>query len=432
MHANSGDFSMRIAALVSLLLVLPAAALAQPLPPAAPGTSGFSAEGLARIDSFWQREIAARRIPGAVVAIARDGKLVHYKAYGVQDPATNQPMPLDAIFQLASMTKVMAGVAALTLTEDGRLPLKSRLDEYFPQFANAKVGVLGAGGELTTVPAKDPISIQDLMRHTSGITYGGRGSTAVHKLWPASSSGASVQYTGAEFIDKIGPLPLLYHPGTTWDYGLSTDVLGLVVEKVSGQRLGEYMKAAIWDKLKMADTTFWPNAAQRQRLARPLPKDPLTGRDQAIASLDRAPKFDCGGGCAFATVGDYLRFAQMLVNGGVLDGQRVLSPKTVAHMTSDHLGANIKNNVGGIEGHRDGYGFGLTVAVRLVDGVATTTGTPGDYTWNGANGTLFWNDPQERLTVVAGTAGPGEIRKYYREQMGVLVYGAMVESRRGR
>ncbi|MFO1329453.1 MAG: serine hydrolase domain-containing protein [Rubrivivax sp.] len=420
------------ALLVSLALALPAAALAQPLPPAAPGSSGLSAEGLARIDAFWQREIAARRIPGAVVAIARDGKLVHHKAYGVLDPATNQPMPLDAIFQLASMTKVMTGVAALTLTEEGRLPLKSRLDGYFPQFANAKVGVVGPGGELTTVPAKEPISIQDLMRHTSGITYGGRGSTAVHKLWPASSSATSVQYTGAEFIDKIGPLPLLYQPGTTWDYGLSIDVLGLVVEKVSGQRLGDYMKAAFWDKLKMTDATFWPSAAQRQRVARPLPQDPLTGRDQAIASLDRSPKFDCGGGCAFATVGDYLRFAQMLNNGGVLDGQRILSPKTVQHMTSDHLGATIKNNVAALEGHREGYGFGLTVAVRLVDGLAATPGTPGDYTWNGANGTLFWNDPQEKLTVVVGTAGPGEIRKVYREQMGVLVYGAMVESRRGR
>ena len=131
-------------------------------------------------------------------------------------------------------------------------------------------------------------------------------------------------------------------------------------------------------------------------------------------------------------MGDYLRFAQMLNNGGVLDGQRILSPKTVQHMTSDHLGATIKNNVAALEGHREGYGFGLTVAVRLVDGLAATPGTPGDYTWNGANGTLFWNDPQEKLTVVVGTAGPGEIRKVYREQMGVLVYGAMVESRRGR
>lgn len=422
---------MRIAAFVSVLAISVASAFAQqPLPAAAPGKSGFSQEGIARIDKFWEREIAAKRIPGAVVAIARDGKLVHYKAYGVQDPATGKPMPIDAVFQLASMTKVMAGVAALTLTEEGLLPLKSRLDQYYPQFANAKVGVVGAGGEVATEPAKNPIYIQDLMRHTSGITYGARGNTAVHKLWPPSSSGASATYTGQELIDKIAPLPLLYQPGTTWDYGLSIDVLGLVVEKVSGKRLGEFMKAAIWDKLKMTDTTFEPTPAQRERLARPFPKDPLTGRDQAIASLDRAIKFDCGGGCAFGTVRDYVRFAQMLNNGGTLDGQRILAPKTVALMTSDHLGHAIKNNVAGIEGHRDGYGFGLTVAVRMVDGVAATPGTPGDYTWNGANGTLFWNDPAEKLTVVVGTAGPGDIRKYYREQMGDLVYGALSESRR--
>jgi CubicO group peptidase (beta-lactamase class C family) len=422
---------MRIAFITAVLTVA-FTAVAQPLPPAAPGKSGISAEGLTRIDRFWEREIAAKRIPGAVVAIARDGKLVYYKAYGVQDPATSQPMPLDAMFQLASMTKVMAGVAALTLNEEGRLPLKSKLEEYYPQFANTKVGVVGANGEVTTEPAKNPIYIQDLMRHTSGITYGARGNTPVHKLWPPSSSGASAQYTGPELIDKIGPLPLLYQPGTTWDYGLSIDVLGLVVEKVSGKRLGEYMKGAIWDKVKMPNTTFEPTPEQRKRLARPFPKDPLTGKDQAIASLDRANKFDCGGGCAFGTVGDYLRFAQMLNNGGTIDGQRVLGPKTVALMTSDHLGATIKNNVGGIEGHRDGYGFGLTVAVRMVDGVAATPGTPGDYTWNGANGTLFWNDPAEKLTVVVGTAGPGDIRKYYREQMGALVYGAMTESRRSR
>jgi len=419
-------------AVIAAALVVSFNALAQPLPAAAPGKSGFSKEGLERIDRFWEREIAAKRIPGAVVAIARDGKLVHYKTYGVQDPATNAPMAFDTMFQLASMTKVMAGVAALTLTEEGRLPLKSKLEEYYPQFANAKVGVVGAGGEVTTEPAKNPIYIQDLMRHTSGITYGARGSTAVHKLWPPSSSGASAQYTGAELIDKIGPLPLLYQPGTTWDYGLSIDVLGLVVEKVSGKRLGEYMKSAIWDKVKMPNTTFEPTAEQRKKLARPFPKDPLTGKDQQIASLDRPSKFDCGGGCAFGTVSDYVRFAQMLNNGGVLDCQRVLGPRTVALMSSDHMGTAIKNQVAGIEQHRAGYGFGLTVAVRTDDGVAAVPGTPGDYTWNGANGTLFWNDPAERLTVVVGTAGPGDIRKYYREQMAVLVYGAMTESRRTR
>ena len=402
---------------------------AAPLPEAAPESVGITREGLARIDAFFAREIAANRVPGAVIAIARDGKLVHFKSYGVQDPATKAPMPLDAIFQLASMTKVLTAVGGLTLNEDGRLPLKSPLGQYLPAFAKMNVGNVGAGvpsGEIKLEPAR-PIYIHDLYRHTSGLTYGGRGNTAVHKLYPAGSSGAALQYTGAEFIAKLGSNPLLYQPGTVWDYGFSTDVLGLVIEKVSGKPLGEFLQGAVWDKVAMPDTHFNVPAAKRGRLARPFAIDPISGRPQNIAGLDRTMKFDCAGGCAFATVPDYLRFAQMLADGGIIDGKRVLSPKTVRQMTSDHLGKDIKNNVAETEQHRDGYGFGLAVAVRLVDGVAATPGTAGDYTWNGANGTAFWVDPKERLVVVYGTAAPGEIRKYYREQVGALVYGAMLD-----
>lgn len=409
-------------------LFLSAAASAQPLASVSPEKAGFSASGLERIDKFFEREIAADRVPGAVVAIARDGKLVHYKAYGYLNKANNEQMPLDAIFQLASMTKIMTSVGALTLNEQGRLPLKSQLDEYLPAFENKKVGTATSAGEITTEPA-EPIFIHDLFRHTSGIVYGGRGKTPIHKLYPGGSATAAAEYTGEEFIAKLGPLPLLYQPGTVWDYSFSTDVLGLVVEKVSGKQLGGYLKEAVWDKVKMPDTTFEVSDENRKRIARPLPKDPITGRDQRIASLDKKMKFHCGGACAYATVGDYLRFGQMLLDGGTIDGNRVLSPKTVAVMTSDHLGPDIKNQVAGTEPHRDGYGFGLGVAVRLHDGVAATPGSKGDYTWNGANGTSFWADPQERLVVVVGTAAPGQIRKYYREQMGALVYGAMTELR---
>jgi CubicO group peptidase (beta-lactamase class C family) len=414
-------------ALCSALFVS-AAALAQPLEQIAPDKAGFSADGLARIDRFFEREIAADRVPGAVVAIARDGRLVHYKAYGFLDKGNNEPMPLDAVFQLASMTKIMTSVGALTLNEQGRLPLKSRLGEYLPGFKDMKVGSVTASGEITTKAAK-PIFIHDLLRHTSGIVYGGRGNTPIHKLYPGGSAVAAAEYTGEEFLGKLSSLPLLYQPGTVWDYSFSTDVLGLVVEKVSGKQLGDYLKEAVWDKVKMPDTTFEVPEADRKRIARPLPKDPITGRDQRIASLDKPMKFHCGGACAYATVGDYLRFGQMLLDGGSIDGQRVLSPKTVAVMTSDHLGPGIENRVAGTEPHRDGYGFGLGVAVRLHDGVAATPGSKGDYSWNGANGTSFWADPQERLVVVVGTAAPGEIRKYYREQMGALVYGAMTELR---
>jgi CubicO group peptidase (beta-lactamase class C family) len=402
------------------------AAMAAPLPQAAPESVGFSKEGLARIDDFFAREIAADRVPGAVVAVARDGKLVHYKAYGFLNKATSEPMPLDAIFNLASMTKVMTAVGGLTLNEQGRLPLKSPLGDYLPAFAKMNIGVV-TNGEIKLEPAK-PIFIHDLFRHTSGITYGGRGDSPVHKLYPSGSAPAAAQYTADEFIAKLASVPLLYQPGTVWDYGFSTDVLGIVLEKVSGKRLGEFLKSSVWDKVNMPDTTFNVPAEKRKRLARPLAKDPITGKEQNIAILDKPVKFDCAGSCAFSTVGDYLRFGQMLLDGGAIDGNRVLSPKTVRAMTSDHLGNNIKNNVAGTEPHRDGYGFGLSVAVRLVDGVAAVPGTAGDYTWNGANGTAYWADPKERLVVVYGTVAPGEIRKYYREQIGALVYGAMLES----
>ncbi|HEY2628272.1 MAG TPA: serine hydrolase, partial [Usitatibacter sp.] len=244
-----------------------------------------------------------------------------------------------------------------------------------------------------------------------------------------SSAGAAAEYTGDEFIAKISTLPLLYQPGTTWDYSLSFDVLGLVVEKVSGKSLDAYLRQAIWDKVGMPDTTFHVADSARYRIARANPTDPLTGKHQSIGTIDRTMKFDCGGGCSFGTVPDYLRFAQMLLNGGTLDGKRVLSPKTVALMTSNHLEPSMKNQVASVEGHREGYGFGLGVAVRVADGLASIPGSVGDYTWNGANGTAFWVDPAEHLVVVYGTAAPGEIRKYFREQMSDLVYGAMTESR---
>ncbi len=406
----------------------PTKAPSGPLPSVAPEKAGFSNAGLNRIDQFFQREIAANRVPGAVVAIARDGKLVYFKAHGFLDKAAQKPMPKDAIFQLASMTKIMTSVAGLSLNEEGRLPLKSTLGTYFPDFSKMNHGVVSASGEITLHPAK-PIYIHDLYRHTSGLAYGGRGSTAVHKLYPSGSAVAATQFTGDELMAKLSTLPLLHQPGTVWDYSLATDVLGLVIEKVEGKRLNDVMKTRIWDKVRMPDTTFDLPADKRARLAQPLPIDPITGKPQRIASLDPnvKNKFDCGGACAFGTVGDYLRFGQMLVNGGVIDGKRILSPKTVALMTSDHLGSNIKNQVAGTEPHRDGYGFGLGVAVRMNPGVASISGSVGEYSWNGANGTQFFADPKERMVVVVGTSAPGEIRKYYREQISALVYGAMTE-----
>lgn len=402
-------------------------ARAAPLPEAKPDEVGFSTPGLARLDDFFAREIAAKRVPGAVVAIARDGKLVHYKAYGELDAAKGTPMPLDAVFALASMTKPMAAVGGLMLMEQGRLPLQAELADYFPAFASMKVGVPQADGSLKLEPQASPIHIHDLYRHTSGLIYGGRPDTSslVARQYPDGTAPAIEGDTQA-FIERITKLPLAHQPATEFEYGFSIDVLGAVIEKVSKQRLGDYLAANVWEPLGMKDATFHPSEAQRARLARPFPNDPLTGKAQAILLLDTSTKLDCAGACSFATVGDYLRFGQMLLNGGELDGARILSPKTTHHMTSNHLGPEIRNNVANVEPHRGGFGFGLGVAVRTSEGLSAVPGNPGEFTWNGAYGTQFFCDPKERLVVVVGTAAPGEIRRYYREQVQDLVYGAMV------
>jgi len=270
---------------------------AAPLPEAKPDDVGFSQQGLARLDDFFNREIAAKRVPGAVVAIARDGKLIHYKAYGQLDPAKGSPMPLDAMFALASMTKPMAAVAGLTLMEQGRMPLQAKLADYFPGFADMKVGVPQADGSLKLEAQTSPIYIHDLYRHTSGLVYGGRpdSSSLVARLYPDGFTPAIEGDTQA-FIDRITKLPLAHQPGTEFEYGFSIDVLGAVVERVSEQRLGEYLAKNVWRPLGMNDATFTPTEPQRVRLARPFPNDPLTGKPQAIKLLDMPTRFDCGGG----------------------------------------------------------------------------------------------------------------------------------------
>ena len=396
-----------------------------PLPLSSTPGQGFTPEGLKRIDNFFADQIANNKMPGAVLAVAKNGKLVIYKSYGYLDKANGKPMTTDAIFNLASMTKVMASVGALTFYEEGKLPLNAPISNWLPQFKDMKVGKLDADGNLTTVPAKAPITVQDLMRHNNRLTYGARGSTPVHKLFPPSSVGAAAQYNAQEFIDKLASTPLLYEPGTVWDYGFGIDVLGIIEEKISGKTLGSVLQERVWNKVGMPNTTFNVAEKDRFRLAQPLPIDPLTGKPQKVEIYDAKVKFDCGGSCAYSTAGDYIRFGQMLLNGGSLDGKRVLGPQTVAFMASNHLNKDIKNNVGGTEPGRVGYGFGLGVAVRTERGLSAINGNVGDFTWNGANGTIFWADPKEQMVVVMMAAAPGEIRKVHREQVNALIYGAL-------
>jgi len=412
-----------IAGLLASATIFAADATKTPLPMNA--GQGFSQEGLKRIDAFFADEIANNRMPGAVLAVAKNGKLSIYKSYGYLDKANNKPMTTDAIFNLASMTKVMASVSALTIYEEGKMPLNAPISNWLPQFKDMKVGQVDAEGKLNLVPAKNPITIQDLMRHTSGLTYGGRGATPVHKLYPAGSAPAAMQYNAQEFVDKLAATPLLFEPGTVWDYGFGLDVLGIIQEKIVGQPLGTVMQDRIWRKVGMPDTTFDLAEKNRPRLAQPLPIDPISGKPQKVDIHTKKVKFDCGGSCAYSTAGDYIRFGQMLLNGGSLDGKRVLGPQTVAFMASNHLNKDILNNVAITEPARVGYGFGLGVAVRMERGLSANNGNVGDFSWNGAYGTVFWADPKEQMVVVMMGVAPGDIRKIHREQLNSVIYGAL-------
>jgi CubicO group peptidase (beta-lactamase class C family) len=409
----------------SLSAVFTTAAQAAPLPPAEPDQAGFSVDGLKRIDVFFDREIGQGRVPGAVVAIAHDGKLVYLKAFGFRDNDKGLPMQVDSIFGLASMTKPMTAVGVLSLTEQGRLPLLGRLTDYFPQFGSMKVAAKAADGSIQYEPQRRPIYIQDLLRHTSGLTYGGRSDSrgSVANLYPPGSTLRAMN-SSTEFIETITKLPLVYQPGTVWEYSEAFDVLGAVIEKITGKALGGHLYEVIWRPLGMTDTAFRIDPSKRERVAKAFPLNPVDHKPQEIGT-EKEVKFECGGGCAIGTVVDYLRFGQMLVNGGNLDGKQILSPHMVKLMTSNQLTPEIKNNVASVEPHRAGYGFGLGVAVRVEDGLAAVPGSIGEYSWNGAYGTGFFADPKERLVVVFGTAAPGELRKYYREQVQDLVYGAM-------
>jgi CubicO group peptidase (beta-lactamase class C family) len=422
--------AIKILATTLCLLASTAAFADDPLPRAKPEEVGLSSERLARIGAAQKADIEAGRIPGAVIAIARHGRLVALDAYGWRDKAAGIAMTTDTIFNIASMTKPMTAVGALMLYEQGKILIDDPLSKYFPKFAQMRVAARDANGEPTadTVPANRPITIQDLMRHTSGIIYGGRGNTLVHKMYPAGSGDASRDYDGAAFIDKLASLPLLYQPATVWDYGFGLDVLGLTIEQVSRQSLGQYLQVNLFAPLGMTDTGFSISQDKAARYARPLPADPDTGKPQARnPELTQPLKFECGGGCAASTAPDYLRFAMMLMNGGRSGEARLLGRKTVDYMLSDQLGSNIRNLVGNADPTRADYGFGLGVAVRTTPGVVRMMGSVGQFSWPGASGTDWWVDPKEELAVVYLSAAPGPIRWHYRQKINAMVYQAIIE-----
>jgi CubicO group peptidase (beta-lactamase class C family) len=400
------------------------------LPHTDPESVGISSTRLARIITVLNQEIAAGQLPGAVIAIARRGHLVFHEAVGYLGPDQSTPMPRDALFAIASMTKPITGVAGLLLWEAGRLALADPIERFLPQLGNRRVAVLTervqtGQGPIETVPAERSITIQDLMRHTSGLTYGSRGTTAVHALYPASSNAAGATLDTTSFLERLAAAPLLYQPGTVWDYGLSIDVIGLAVEAISGQTLGTFLEHHLFRPLGMPDTSFQVPQDKVARLARPLPRDPDSGTAQSVPDRAQALRFECGGGGLASTALDYLHFAQMLLAGGTLGETRILGRKTVEAMRTNRMTPDIENRIAQLDPNSEGYGFGLTVAVR--DKVSTLMGSPGDFYWNGAYGTLWWADPTEDLAVVFMAQVPGEQRRRLRPLINALVYQALTE-----
>jgi CubicO group peptidase (beta-lactamase class C family) len=413
----------RLVPTVLILVCLGLGVSADPLPTASPESVGLSSQRLERLARAIKADVDRGRMPGAVVAIARKGKLAYYEAYGYLDAAAKTPMPKEAIFPLASMTKPMAAVATLMLAEEGALLLNDPVGNYLPALKQMKVQT--ANG---VEPARRQPTLQDMLRHTAGVSYGNRGDSPLHKLYELRIKSAATQ-TSDEFLKELSSLPLFYHPGTAWEYSYGLDVAGLAVEAVTKQRLGEFLKQRLFDPLGMVDTAFVQPESKAARFAKPLPKDPDSGQPIPVRPITVAPKYDCGGGCASGTALDYLRFAQMLLSKGTLDGTRVLSRKSVEYMTANQLGPNVdvsRLHEFAVE-HLDGAGFGLGVAVRTQTGVGGVPGSPGEFLWSGAQGTMFWVDPKEELAVVFLASTPGPVRRHYRQLVKNLVVQAIAD-----
>ncbi|HXN52316.1 MAG TPA: serine hydrolase domain-containing protein [Candidatus Acidoferrum sp.] len=400
-----------------------------------PEDSGFSTERLARITKFFQGDVDKGAIPGAVLLVARDGKVVYLQTVGYQDREKRTPMKADAIFRIASMTKPITSVAVMMLAEEGKIDLLAPVTQYCPEFKDVKVGVEKTDGStgkpaLSLEDAHRTITVQDLLRHTSGLVYGPFGNSLVHQAYNKANLFDGSQ-TLAEFVTKLSKLPLAHQPGSVWEYGMSTDVLARIVEVVSGMPFDRFVEARITEPLGMHDTAFYLSAAQSSRLAEPQ-VDPATGRRPGASSAEdltkEKQKWFSGGGGLLSTASDYARFCQMLLNGGELNGVRLLSPKTLTVMTSDQLPPGIPRF--GLEDLAPtlemGQSFGLGFAVRTDAGHSPVSGSRGDYFWAGAHGTYFWVDPQEKVFAVMMVQMPFLQSGYYRRAMRELVYGALV------
>ena len=387
---------------------------------AKPRKIGLSEESLDRLGHVLQREVVDGRIPGAVALVARGGRIGYFEAFGRRVPGSEDAMAPDSIFRIYSMTKPIVSVAIMQMVEEGRILLADPVSRFIPSFADVKVGVERDGG-LDLVQPQRAITVQDLLRHTSGLTYDFVGSESIVQQLYAKASLWRRDQTNADHAEALAKIPLLHQPGTYWDYSRSTDVLGRVVEVVSGRSLGEELARRIFDPLGMKDTRFTVPEGEQGRVAEAFPIDPETGAAVTLPRPAQIVKFESGGAGLFSTAPDYARFCAMLAGRGTLGANRILGRATLDLMTSDHLGPEV---VVGSDLLPPGHGFGLGFAVRVAPGMDQVPGSVGLYYWGGMAGTTFWVDPYEDLFAILMIQAPGQ-RDYYRMLFRTLVYAAL-------
>ena len=414
--------------------------VAQPLPQASPESVGMSSERLQKITNALQGEVRDKKLPGAVVMVARKGRLVYSQAVG-EVSSGGGAMKTDSIFRIYSMTKPLVSTALMMLVEDGKVQLTDPVSKFLPSFKSPMVSVptldpVFHGVSFKLVAANREPTIQDLLRHTSGIAYGElTRNTLVREAYVKASVYKPTldfdarELPGEQQAEQLGKAPLSQQPGTTWEYSLSVDVQGRVVEAVSGKRLGDFLQERLFKPLRMVDSGFSVPVGSAARLAEPFAKDPLTGVDNKLIDVSKPPGNDSGGAGGVSTAGDYLRYCQAMLNGGQLDGARILSRSTVTLMTSDHLGSaiNVTSNPGQLLLGSAGYTFGLGFLVRQADGMAGVHGSAGEFTWAGYAGTYFWAEPKEQICAVYMTQAPSPLRASYRRMMKDLVSQALVD-----
>ncbi len=397
----------------------------QALPLGSAKDLGFCPQRVRHLVETLQAEVVKARLPGAVALIARHGQVLLHQNVGQQDPAHGVSMELDSIFRIYSMTKPIVSVAVMQLMERGQLLLSDPVAKYLPEFAGVKVSMVVDAQTVQQLPKTEP-TVQDLLRHTAGLTYEILGSEPIQRQY-AQARLASRTRSNREFSKALAALPLMFEPGTVWEYSRATDLLGALVEVVSGQTLGTFLQDNILGPLRMVDTSFVVPPEKHHRIAEPFAIDPDGGIAPRLIDLRKSAAMEAGGAGLASTSADYARFLQCLLSGGALDGQRILSTATVRYMTADHLG-QIGVHRAGRSGELlpPGHGFGLGFAVRLEEGVAAQAGSKGLYFWGGIAGTTFFVDPAKDFFALMMLQAPNQ-RDYYRPLFRNLVYAALLE-----